>query len=135
MRTYITPFTTPPLRTHSRLPSPLNATDIGNSPSDEIGSPIGLMLVGLRGSIENKDTVLDPACAQTILAKKPEDAEIILTFTVARTLFFADTVIELWENKPSEPVLPLVVFPCDPRPPAATALSSLCVRRLVPWYP
>lgn len=58
----MTPLTVPPFSTQRRLPSPLNATDIGNSPSEEIGFPILLMFVGLDGSIEKRVTVFDPGC-------------------------------------------------------------------------
>lgn len=62
MQTHLTPFTVPPLSTQRRLPSLVNASDIGNSPSDDTGSPIRLMLVGALGSIEKRETVLEPAC-------------------------------------------------------------------------
>lgn len=52
----------------------------------------------------------------------------IFTLTVARTLFVMDTLTEPWENKPSGPgAAPLAGIPCRPRPPAATALSSLYI--------
>ncbi len=57
----MTLLTVPPLRVQSRLPSALNARDIGNSPSDETGLPIWLMFVGVEGSIENREIVFDPA--------------------------------------------------------------------------
>ena len=60
--TYLTLATAPPLRTQSRLPASLNVRDIGNSPSEEIGSPKGVMLAGSLGSIEKRDIVLDPGC-------------------------------------------------------------------------
>lgn len=40
----------------------MNASDIGNSPSDEMGFPIRLMFVGVFGSMEKSVTVLDPGC-------------------------------------------------------------------------
>ena len=60
--TYLTLATAPPLRTQSRLPASLNVRDIGNSPSEEIGSPKGVILAGSLGSIEKRDIVLDPGC-------------------------------------------------------------------------
>ena len=54
-------MTAPPLSVHRRLPSLLNARDMGNSPSDDTGFPICWMLVGAVGSMENRETVLDPA--------------------------------------------------------------------------
>ena len=56
----MTPLTVPPLSTQRRLPSLLNARDIGNSPSDEMGSPSGWMFVGVFGSMEKRETVLEP---------------------------------------------------------------------------
>ena len=44
-------------------PSTSTTTTLANyTTSDEMGSPSGLMLVGLRGSIENRETVFDPGC-------------------------------------------------------------------------
>ena len=128
--TYLTPFTAPPFRTHRRLPSPLNASETGNWPSEEMGSPIGRMFVGLRGSMANSDTVLEPDCRQqeteTCVSLRRFTSHVKLTLTVARTRFFEDTWMAPCENNGSTPKSPLfAVTPCAPRPPAAIALSSL----------
>ena len=57
-------MTAPPFSVHRRLPSLLNASDMGNSPSDDTGFPICWMLVGAVGSMENRETVFDPAYAE-----------------------------------------------------------------------
>lgn len=59
--THLTPLIAPPLSTHRRLPSALKATEEGNSPSEDTGSPSGVMFVGLRGSILKRETVSEPA--------------------------------------------------------------------------
>ena len=59
--THTTPFTVPPFSTQRRSPALLNASDTGNSPSEEIGFPMRWMLVGDEGSIEKRVTVFDPA--------------------------------------------------------------------------
>ena len=64
-KTHLTPLIAPPFRAHRRLPSALNASETGNSPSDETGSPRGLMLVGLLGSMEKREMVFDPGYVWT----------------------------------------------------------------------
>lgn len=61
MCTHLTPFTEPPLSTHSRSPLSLNARDTGNSPSDETGFPSLLISVGTFGLMEKSEIVFEPA--------------------------------------------------------------------------
>ena len=53
-------LTAPPFSTHKRLPLLLNATDCGNSPSEETGFPICWMFVGFLESMENRESVFEP---------------------------------------------------------------------------
>ena len=85
----------------------MNASETGNSPSDETGSPSGVRLVGSLGSIEKSEMVFEPA------------------LTVARTWPFFDALILPCEKSASGPL----DFPWDPRPPASTALSRFYGKR------
>ena len=79
----------------------MNASEIGNSPSVETGSPSAVSFVGSLGLMENSETVSEPV------------------LTAARTLPFLDALMLPCENRASGPS----DLPWDPRPPASTALS------------
>jgi len=63
------PFTSPPLSEHNILPSLLKETEVGNSPPLLMGAPTSLRSIGLAGSKENTEIVLDPGFEDKIISE------------------------------------------------------------------